>query len=128
MQALFRECPSLLCACAGERCGMTIEKRSVRADDDGLRLDRWLKKHYPSLPHALVQKLVRTGQVRVDGGRMKADARLSTGQEIRIPVHFAVPAAAPTPSVKPPPGLSKADRDFIEGMIVFENGFIVVLN
>ncbi len=107
---------------------MSIEKRAVRADDDGLRLDRWLKKYYPSLPHTLVQKLVRTGQVRVDGGRMKADARLSTGQEVRIPTHFAAPEAAPAPSLKPPPGLSKADRDFIERMIVFENEYIAVLN
>ncbi|MGC1584669.1 MAG: RluA family pseudouridine synthase, partial [Rhodomicrobium sp.] len=107
---------------------MSIEKRAVRADDDGLRLDRWLKKNYPSLPHALVQKLVRTGQVRVDGGRMKADSRLSAGQEIRVPVHFAEPAAEVAPSLKPPPGMSKADRDFIERMIVFENEFIAVLN
>ncbi len=107
---------------------MTIEKRPVRADDDGLRLDRWLKKYYPSLPHTLVQKLVRTGQVRVDGGRAKADARLCAGQEIRIPTHFSAPEAEPAPSLKPPPGLSKADRDFIERMIVFENDTIVILN
>jgi 23S rRNA pseudouridine955/2504/2580 synthase len=107
---------------------MTIEKRPVRPDDDGLRLDRWLKKYYPALPHTLVQKLVRTGQVRVDGGRMKADARLTAGQEIRIPTHFAAPPAEAVPSLKPPPGLSKADRDFIERMIVFENDVIVVLN
>ena len=107
---------------------MTIEKRSVRPGDEGLRLDRWLKKYYPALPHTLVQKLVRTGQVRVDGGRMKADARVSAGQEIRIPAHFAATPAEAAPSLKPPPGLSKADRDFIERMIVFENDFIVVLN
>lgn len=107
---------------------MTIEKCSVKADDDGLRLDRWLKKHYPSLPHTLVQKLVRTGQVRVDGGRMKADARLSKGQEIRVPAHFAAPQEEPVPSLKAPPGLSKADRDFIERMIIFENDEIVILN
>src|SRR5262249_767329 len=107
---------------------MTIEKRAVRADDDGLRLDRWLKKYYPSLPHALVQKLVRTGQVRVHAGRMKADGRLNAGQEIRIPTHFVSPPPGVAPSLKPPPGVSKADRDFIERMIVFENDFIAVLN
>ncbi len=107
---------------------MSIEKRAVKGDDDGLRLDRWLKKYYPSLPHALVQKLVRTGQVRVDGGRMKAEARLNAGQEVRVPTHFANPAPGVVPSLKPPPGLSKADRDFIERMIVFENDYIVVLN
>jgi 23S rRNA pseudouridine955/2504/2580 synthase len=107
---------------------MTIEKRAVRADDDGLRLDRWLKKYYPALPHTLVQKLVRTGQVRVDGGRMKAEARLNAGQEVRIPVHFAEAPAETAPSLRAPPVLSKADRDFIERMIVFENDFVAVLN
>ncbi|MFT4078602.1 RluA family pseudouridine synthase [Rhodomicrobium lacus] len=107
---------------------MTIEKRAVRTDDDGLRVDRWLKKNYPALPHTLVQKLVRTGQVRVDGGRVKADSRLSAGQEVRVPTHFAEPENAPQPSLKPPPGLSKADRDFIERMIVFENDEMFILN
>ncbi len=107
---------------------MTIEKRAVRGDDDGLRLDRWLKKYYPSLPHALIQKLVRTGQVRVNGGRVKAEARLEAGQEVRIPLHFATPPSETVPSLKPPLGLSKADRDFIEGMIIFENDSIAVLN
>ncbi len=118
----------LLCAPVGEINTMTIEKRAVRPDDDGLRLDRWLKKYYPALPHTLVQKLVRTGQVRVDGGRMKADARLSTGQEIRVPAHFTAPSSETAPSLRPPPGLSKADHDFIERMIVFENDSVVILN
>ncbi|HZV21861.1 MAG TPA: RluA family pseudouridine synthase [Hyphomicrobiales bacterium] len=106
---------------------MNIQIRSVRADEEGLRLDRWLKKHYPGLPHALVQKLVRTGQVRIDGRRAKADSRLNMGQEIRIPVHFlaAAPEAAARLGVQ---GTSKADRDFIESLILFENDAIVVLN
>jgi 23S rRNA pseudouridine955/2504/2580 synthase len=107
---------------------MLLEKRIVRSEDDGLRLDRWLKKHYPDLPHSLVQKLVRTGQVRVDGGRAKADARLAAGQEVRLPTHFATKAPAAAPSLKPPPGLSKRDRDFIESLIIYENDFIFVLN
>ena len=107
---------------------MIIEKHSVRADDDGLRVDRWLKKYYPSLPHTLVQKLVRTGQVRVDGARVKAESRLSAGQEIRVPAHYTAPETAPSPTLKPPPGLSKADRDFIERMIVFETDDIAILN
>jgi len=107
---------------------MTIEKRAVKADDDGVRLDRWLKKYYPALPHALVQKLVRTGQVRIDGGRAKSDARLLTGQEIRVPAHYATPPGQAAPSLRAPPGMSKGDRDFIEQMILFENEFVAILN
>lgn len=106
---------------------MSIEKKAVSAGDDGVRLDRWLKKQYPALPHGLVQKLVRTGQVRVDGGRVKADARLAAGQEVRVPLHFTA-SPSTQPSLKPPPGLSKADRDFIERAILYEDDHIVILN
>ena len=124
----FESAPLYFAPALAKGAAMTIEKRSVRADDDGLRLDRWLKKYYPSLPHALVQKLVRTGQVRVDGGRVKAEARLCAGPGNPCPDAFCRAQAEPTPSLKPPPGLSKADRDFIERMIVFENDDIVILN
>jgi 23S rRNA pseudouridine955/2504/2580 synthase len=108
---------------------MPVEKKAVSAGDDGVRLDRWLKSNYPGLPHGLVQKLVRTGQVRVDGGRAKADARLAAGQEVRVPVPSAAsPEEMEAPSLRPPPGLSKADRVFIERMIIHEDEHILILN
>src|SRR3954466_6255293 len=56
------------------------------ADDDGeLRLDRWFKRHYPALSHGRLEKLLRTGQIRVDGGRVKANHRLEPGQVVRGP-------------------------------------------
>lgn len=58
---------------------------TVRSADDGLRLDKWFKQEYPSLPYGYLQKLLRTGQIRVDSGRVKGGHRLKAGQEIRIP-------------------------------------------
>ena len=85
-----------------------VEQKEVGRADDGMRLDRWFKTHYAGLPHSRLEKLLRTGQVRVDGGRAKASMRLAEGQTIRVP---------PLPDVAPPPGpkhaLSKADRDFL---------------
>lgn len=52
---------------------------------DGLRLDRWLRERYPGASHGLLQRLLRTGQVRVDGGRVRGHARLAAGQKVRIP-------------------------------------------
>lgn len=52
----------------------------VEAEDDGARLDRWFRRHYPALSHAQLEKLLRTGQVRLDGKRAKAGERISTGQ------------------------------------------------
>lgn len=57
----------------------------IAHDDDGVRLDRWFKRHYPALTHGLLEKLLRTGQVRVEGKRAKAADRLEAGQTLRLP-------------------------------------------
>ncbi len=62
-----------------------IEIKKVEVDENGMRLDRWFKVHYPGLRFGALQKLLRSGQIRVDGGRVKADARLVMGQFVRIP-------------------------------------------
>lgn len=62
-----------------------VENITVAADETGMRLDRWFKSHYPGLGFGQLQKLLRSGQIRVDGGRVKTDTRLSPGQSVRIP-------------------------------------------
>ena len=59
---------------------------TVADSDDGLRLDKWFKEHYPGLTFGRLQKLLRKGEVRVDGKRVK-DAKfvLATGQTLRLP-------------------------------------------
>jgi 23S rRNA pseudouridine955/2504/2580 synthase len=106
--------------------------RRIKPADEGMRLDRWIKANFPTLPHSLLQKLLRTGQVRVNGGRAKPDRRLEAGDEIKVR-HLVTSsadgqAAERKPSLTPPPGLSKADRDFIERMILFEDEELMVLN
>jgi 23S rRNA pseudouridine955/2504/2580 synthase len=101
----------------------SVETRNISAAEDGMRLDRWFKTHYAALPHSRLEKLLRTGQVRVDGGRAKASTRLATGQSVRVP---------PLPDVAPPPGpkkaLSKADRDFLASITLYEDDDLLVLN
>ncbi len=100
-----------------------VETRAVSEAEDGMRLDRWFKTHYASLPHSRLEKLLRTGQVRVDGSRAKASTRLAAGQSVRVP---------PLPDVAPPPGpkhaLSKADRDFLASIILYEDDDLLVVN
>ncbi len=62
-----------------------VETRTVVADEAGMRLDRWFKAHYPDLAFGHLQKLLRSGQVRVDGGRVKTSTRLDPGQAVRVP-------------------------------------------
>lgn len=99
-----------------------VETRRVDKDEDGMRLDRWFKSHYASLPHSRLEKLLRTGQVRVDGARAKASTRLAAGQTVRVP---PLPAVAPAPAKK---ALSKQDRDFLASLTLYEDDDLLVLN
>jgi len=62
-----------------------VTHRKVKADEADLRLDRWFKRHFPGLGHGRLEKMLRKGQVRVDGKRAKGNTRLEAGQEIRVP-------------------------------------------
>ena len=61
------------------------EIKTIDADEDGIRLDRWFKRHYPAVTHVLLQKLLRKGEVRLDGKRADAASRVATGQAVRLP-------------------------------------------
>ncbi len=63
---------------------------TIDAGEGGQRLDRWLRSRYPNLKQGKLQKLLRTGQVRLDGARAKAGDRVSDGQEVRIPPNIDV--------------------------------------
>ena len=102
-----------------------VETVPVARDEDGLRLDRWFKQHFPDLTYGHLQKLLRSGQIRVDSKRAQSNTRLASGQRIRVPKSVREPPAA-KPSLKPPPGVSKADRTFIENLILFEDESVLV--
>jgi 23S rRNA pseudouridine955/2504/2580 synthase len=104
-----------------------VESIRVAHGEAGLRLDKWFKTHFPDVTHGYLQKLLRSGQVRVDSKRVEASQRLEVGAVIRVPKVARMPAKT-KPSIKPPPGLSKADRDIIERMILHEDDDILVLN
>jgi len=104
-----------------------LDAIAVAEDEHGLRLDRWFKIHFPDLTYGHLQKLLRSGQVRVTSKRARSNTRLEAGQQIRVPRSVREPAGV-KPSLKPPPGLSKADRTFIERLILFEDDYVLVLN
>ena len=62
-----------------------VQMVTVDKDDEGSRLDKWFKRHFPTVSHGRLQKLLRTGQVRLDGCRTRANKRLATGQKVRVP-------------------------------------------
>jgi 23S rRNA pseudouridine955/2504/2580 synthase len=72
-----------------------VRTLTVAADEAELRLDRWFRRHFPALTHGRLEKLLRTGQIRVDGKRAAASLRLAAGAAIRVPPLPAAPAPAP---------------------------------
>ncbi|MEM7679705.1 MAG: RluA family pseudouridine synthase, partial [Pseudomonadota bacterium] len=98
---------------------------TVAEDDDGQRFDRWLKKHVPDIPYGLSQKLIRKGAFKIDGKKAKADARLSGGQEIRIP---AIENAGSSDKKKRDKPLSEKDKAMIKDMIIYQDEDIIALN
>ncbi|WP_295362507.1 RluA family pseudouridine synthase [Arenimonas sp.] len=93
----------------------------VPADRDGQRLDNFLLLQLKGAPRSLVYKLVRSGQVRINGKRAKADSRLAGGDEVRIPpVRLEAPGEARTP----PKGMLER----LAASIVFEDKAILALN
>lgn len=102
-----------------------IETRTVTSDEAGMRLDRWFKSHYPGLAFGQLQKLLRTGQIRVDGGRAKTDTRVAKGQKVRIP---PIGVDAARKDNQAPRKVSTDDRSAIEAMILYEDKELMVLN
>lgn len=96
---------------------------TVAEKDDGLRLDRWFKTYYPGVRHGALEKLLRTGQIRVNGGRAKANRRVEAGETIRIPP-IDEQAAAPKAEFRP----KKEDADAIRKMTIYEDDEILALN
>jgi 23S rRNA pseudouridine955/2504/2580 synthase len=109
-----------------------IESATVSRDEDGIRMDRWFKRHFPEVPHGLLEKLLRTGQVRLDGKRAGSGDRLSWGQIIRLPpqVHnINTPVDnESTESQTVDPHLSEQERIFIEGLVIYADQSVYVLN
>ncbi len=62
-----------------------VSSVTVEEDESGLRLDRWFKRRFPALSHGQLERLLRTGQVRLDGKRVKSNQRIEAGQVVRVP-------------------------------------------
>ena len=89
-----------------------------------MRLDRWFRRRFPDLPQSHLNKIVRKGEVRVDGKRAEISTRLEVGQTVRIPpLNLALKPDASAP--KPP---DPADAEAIRAMILFEDRDVIVLN
>jgi len=95
----------------------------VAVGEDGSRLDRWFKRRWPHLNHIHIQKLTRTGQIRVDGARVKPETRLTAGAQVRVPPLPHAPDADERKS-----GLSPRDAAFVRSLVLYEDDEVLALN
>jgi len=107
-----------------------VQMRAVSGDEAGLRLDRWFQRHFPELSHGALQKLLRTGQVRLDGKRVEGKDRVEPGQTVRLPPGVT---AAPVPSSqsKPrsaKPQLSERETQEIQSLVIHRDDWVIALN
>jgi 23S rRNA pseudouridine955/2504/2580 synthase len=103
---------------------MSVQNLTVTEDEGEQRLDKWLRRRFPQLNQVAVEKLCRTGQIRVDSGRVKASDRVAPGQIVRVP-----PLPDPVPMAEARiQGVSAADARMIQAAVLFKDEHMIVLN
>ncbi|MFT4278590.1 MAG: RluA family pseudouridine synthase, partial [Rhodopseudomonas sp.] len=101
-----------------------VETVTVTADENGMRVDRFLEARFPGLSFSHIQRIVRKGELRVNGKRADSKDRLEEGQSVRIP-----PLKLDTPKL--PGHLSEAELKTLQtlkAMTLFEDADVLVLN
>jgi 23S rRNA pseudouridine955/2504/2580 synthase len=104
-----------------------IRTFTVSEDDDGIRLDRWFKRHMPEVSFNIVSRWARTGQLRLAGKRAVPGDRLEAGQEIRVPSLEAAPARTSRPQARREI-LTEDEQQFVRDMVIYEDEGAFVLN
>jgi 23S rRNA pseudouridine955/2504/2580 synthase len=100
-----------------------VQTLTISADDGESRLDKWFKRRFPQLTQGAVEKMCRTGQVRVDGARAKASDRVIPGQTVRIPPLPDAPAPQRS-QVR----VSATDEKMIQNAVIWKDEHLIILN
>ncbi|WP_102106796.1 RluA family pseudouridine synthase [Oceaniglobus roseus] len=102
-----------------------VQMQTVGPDEGDQRLDRWFRKRFPQVSQVQIEKMCRKGEIRVDGGRVKANSRVEAGQEVRIP---------PLPDERGPAvdrsdtRISKDDARVMRAAVLYQDEHIIALN
>jgi len=101
-----------------------VQMVTVEEGDEDQRLDRWLRRMFPHVSQGRIEKMCRKGELRVNGGRVKASTRLEIGQQVRIP---------PLPDkdhkqAPPPTRVSEADAKMIRACVIYRDDHVLALN
>lgn len=100
-----------------------VQTLIVAPEDGDQRLDRWFRRQFPHVPQGRIEKMCRKGEIRVDGGRVKAATRLEAGQSVRVP-----PLPDETAPAPERPRVSEADAEMMQRAVIFRDKHIIALN
>lgn len=100
-----------------------VQTVTVGPGEGDQRLDRWFRRRFPSLKQGAIEKMCRKGEIRVDGGRVKASTRLEEGQSVRVP---PLPDAAPAQPRRE--SVPEADAKMIRNAVLWMDDHIIALN
>lgn len=101
-----------------------VQLLTVTEDEGAQRLDRWLKRRFPQITQGAVEKMCRTGQLRVESGRVKASDHVLPGQTVRVPPLPDTAAPEPIPDGK----ISAADTKMIQNAVLWKDEHLIILN
>lgn len=98
---------------------------TVSEDDSGQRIDRWLRRLFPHVNQGRIEKMCRKGELRLDGGRVKANSRVEAGQVVRVP---PLPASDLKPAAPREARVSEADAKMIRGCVIYKDDAVIAIN
>ena len=104
-----------------------VTKEYVKDNESDWRIDKWFKVHFPGLSYGRLSKILRKGEVRVNGKRVKANFRLEGGMEIRLPPLGKDERSANT-KPKPTKRISPQDEQLMREMVIYQDDSVIVLN
>ena len=103
--------------------GGKVQTVAVAPDEGGMRLDRFFEARFPGLSFSHIQRIIRKGEVRVNGRRAQPKDRLEAGQQVRIP-----PLRLDAPKPRDDAPAATKDRAFLKSITLYEDTDVLVLN
>ena len=104
-----------------------VQTLIVEPDEGDQRIDRWLRRRFPHVGQGRIEKMCRKGELRLDGGRVKASSRVAVGQSVRVPP-LPEPGEVTAKAVPVRPRISEADARMIQEAVIYRDDDIIALN
>jgi 23S rRNA pseudouridine955/2504/2580 synthase len=101
----------------------SVQTITVSADENDMRLDRFFEARFAGLSFSHIQRIIRKGEVRVNGKRSEPKARIKIGDNLRIP-----PLKLEPPKLRDDASQSQKDRAFLKSITLYEDDDVIVLN